>query len=1422
VVQQVLSDPANADGALKTHVDNFNNKVTVATYHTITSEAAAEWAIPAVVTSDATTVATANAAADTALAPAPVAGQVLALTTGVDTGASFTGGTGDDTFTATAVTAGKETITSGDSITGGEGTDTLSLTSAVAGTYGAGVIGTSIESLSVQATAATVVDASLMSSIADVYNVGSTTAGTLSVTGLAAIPNVHMNGSNSNTTVQFANANVNGGAADSTTVALASTGTQASTSVTLNGVETVNVATSGAASGKADSVVAGAIVNGNSVTIASDTLTTLAVTGTAGARLIADLAGATTTVTGTITSAGGADDISFNAGSTDVVSVDMGAGNDTVRLQSAPGLLTGSTTTGSQTIVGGEGTDTLVTGVAISKTTNTGISGFETLRATGSATVVIDSTKNDISTLIVDGTAGGTITGVEAGATIDLTTAGSVTLDKTTTGAISVNVGNTSLSGAQTSSVTAAGVTSATVTNLAIATDTTSARSAGVSGNALTTMTVTGSQPTTVTGGGTALTKIDASGVSKAVTFGATVATAGAELIGGAGGDTIAGAAGADTLTGGAGNDTLTGNAGIDVISGGDGVDLITGSAGADTLTGGAGIDTFVYTANTTTATPAVHVSSSAQSDTITDFVSGTDKLSFTGANAPVAFLGNFANIQTALAAQNNGDAIADRAAFVTGESTLYIFNNTNGTLNVDDTVIKLTGVTALASTDLQLGSQGAGAAITLSATAAVVNSTTSTNATASSTVKDDTITATVATATASTVDGGNGVDTLALSIPSTTGADDGALSANDLDTITNVEKITLANRAASVANGNVDYSITIPIEMADTNDTLTVVSSEDGLNANGSFATAGVTLTAAEFNAGARVLHYTGAGAQDVITGGTGNDTIIGGAGNDTLDAGADGSADSIDGGAGNDIVAVGAAVASTDTLVLKGGSGAADVLRTDVAAATYDFTGSTISGFETIEIDDGGANVAQVIALGTTEISGTTEIDFDAGGSADTLQLEGGTYDFSAVTVGFATAASVLDLNTVDNLAKTVTIDAADVTNAATITGETTAAIVTTLNINDTLDMDAYTNTNIDVVTIGGTSQTLTLAGDDSTASNYTTVTSTGTTNLLVYGVGGGAASVDLTNATVTGFTSVDVTNAATTNDLILDSASISGATTLIAAAGTDLRLGDGDYTNLTLTTADFDSIEIATAATSVTLDEGMIVGSSVVLLDDQAASADPAVALNMSAAGTLDLGAMLVGTTNGVDLTITGTTGNDTITAPDASAAGSAIVIVTGTGSDTVRLEDNAGNAFAANSGNFTGVLADAVSISDFNATTDQLAIATADLVSATSNAGGVAAGSLNMNNLGFAYLTGTTLNDFTNEAGVYSAIGNVTGGDGDVSFVAISNAANTQVGVYIIDAVGALTAGPVDGSDSVSLVAVVDISSGTFSATNLTVY
>ncbi|MDA8672766.1 hypothetical protein N9M46_06940, partial [Gammaproteobacteria bacterium] len=1417
-VIEFLANPANVDHAdLGDIAQSFQNRADAAEYFVVTKELGgstdAELAAAiASVTSDAATLTAANTAADaTASAEEVVAGQTFTLTTGVDTGSAFTGGAGDDTFLATAVAAGKETITSGDSLSGGEGTDTLALTSAVAGTYGNGVIGSSIEALRVTATAATVVDASLMTDVTDVYNVGSTAAGTLSVTGAAGIPNVHLNGSNSNTSVTFANANVNGGAADSTTVALASSGTVANTSVTLNGVETINVATSGSMSGKADSIVAGAIVAGTSVTIASDTLKTLSVTGDSGARLVADLVGATATVAGTITSGAAGDDISFNAAGTDLISVDMGAGNDTVRLQTAPGLLTGSTTVGAQTIVGGEGTDTLVTGVAISKTTNTGISGFETLQVTNGSTVVLDAAKNDISRLVVDGT-GATVTGVEAGATIDLTTAGSVTLDKTTTGAISVNVGNTSLSGTQTSSVSAAAVTSATINSLAIATDSTSARSVGVAGAALTEMTVTGSQPTTITGGGAALAKIDASAIANDVTFSATLKATGAELIGGAGNDTATGSTGADTLTGGAGNDALTGGAGNDVISGGEGVDTITGGTGKDTMTGGAGADTFVFSANGTASTPAVNVSTLSATDTITDFTSGTDKLSGTQA---VAFLGNFTNIQAALAANGATGVAALSAAYVTGEENLYVFEAAGSTLSADDLVINLAGVATLAEGDLMLGSQGTGNTTVLSATAATATNATVNLATKVTTTLDDTISATVGFAEDSTIDGGAGYDTLALTIPATTDSDDGTVNADDLDTITNVEKITLANRAASVANGNVDYDITLAAEMVDAGDTLTIVSSEDGVNADGSMAAPGVTLNAAEFVAGTS-LHYTGAGAVDSITGGAGNDTIIGGEGNDVLDSGAatsnDAAVDYIDGGAGNDTVTIHGSIASTQALTIKGGTGSADVLTlTSDNDDTFDVTGSTLSGFETINI--GGAAVDKAHVLNLDSLSGITTIDFDNDATADTLGLDDGTYDFSAITIstnGASSGGHTLDLAAQGSLAKTVTMDAADLANFATITGETTASIVTTLNVNDTDDLSAATITDVDVITIGtsaNTDQTLTLAAADFVAGNFTTVTGSGDDNLTV------ANTVDFTNTTISG---IDVLTAGSVgdNDVSLDAASISGDVTLIAHATANLKITEtGDYTNLTVTDNDFDSMIITDAQTVTITEKGLTNAAdgsieSLIAINSTGAT-DANLLINMS--GTvLDLATVTVGASNDVDTTITGTTGADIITLWDASTAGSATVVTGNGGGDIFRMENASGNAVVADG--FTAVLADAISITDFDANNDTLEFDISDVTNA--GVGSAASGAWDPGSYGLTLITGASLNDFTNETGFYAAVGNATASDGELGVIAIANTAGTQVGIYHVVVEDAETgAGLLDTNEEISLIAVIDITAGT---------
>jgi Ca2+-binding RTX toxin-like protein len=72
--------------------------------------------------------------------------------------------------------------------------------------------------------------------------------------------------------------------------------------------------------------------------------------------------------------------------------------------------------------------------------------------------------------------------------------------------------------------------------------------------------------------------------------------------------------AGAVNVTGNELDNEITGNAAANKLIGGDGADLLDGGAGSDVLTGGAGADMFV-------------LNSLVGTDTVTDFVSGTDHL---------------------------------------------------------------------------------------------------------------------------------------------------------------------------------------------------------------------------------------------------------------------------------------------------------------------------------------------------------------------------------------------------------------------------------------------------------------------------------------------------------------------------------------------------------------------------------------------------------------------------------------------------------------------------------------------------------------------------------------------------------------------------------------------------------------------------
>lgn len=87
------------------------------------------------------------------------------------------------------------------------------------------------------------------------------------------------------------------------------------------------------------------------------------------------------------------------------------------------------------------------------------------------------------------------------------------------------------------------------------------------------------------------------------------------------GNDTVNANGGDDQVWGGKGNDQLNGGNGADVLRGEVGNDKLSGGIGLDTLIGGTGSDEFIFT-----------ISGPTNRKTITDFVSGTDKLVFDNA----------------------------------------------------------------------------------------------------------------------------------------------------------------------------------------------------------------------------------------------------------------------------------------------------------------------------------------------------------------------------------------------------------------------------------------------------------------------------------------------------------------------------------------------------------------------------------------------------------------------------------------------------------------------------------------------------------------------------------------------------------------------------------------------------------------------
>lgn len=141
----------------------------------------------------------------------------------------------------------------------------------------------------------------------------------------------------------------------------------------------------------------------------------------------------------------------------------------------------------------------------------------------------------------------------------------------------------------------------------------------------------------------------------------------------------------AKSVVGSAGPDSLLGWDKADVISGGGGDDRIAGLGGADVLTGGAGNDRFVY------------LDPVEGDDTITDFVSGEDRIEVSGAG-----FGGGLSVGGAvtLIAGSNPVASGSGSAFLYDTDTGELFWNRNGA-GSPVLLATLTGAPVLAASDI-------------------------------------------------------------------------------------------------------------------------------------------------------------------------------------------------------------------------------------------------------------------------------------------------------------------------------------------------------------------------------------------------------------------------------------------------------------------------------------------------------------------------------------------------------------------------------------------------------------------------------------------------------------------------------------------------------------------------------------------------
>lgn len=568
-----------------------------------------------------------------------IGGQSFTLTKSVQ---ALTGTSGNDTFIA-GDDGGSAALNAGDSITGGGGTDTLKLFNAAAadntGSFTSAVI-SSVEN--VEATLSASAQTLNVSANADVKKVTLVNGFDGTVTLKAAQTAGLSGGIQTTAAATFAFSDVTGGAdtanLELNAADLVTTGGAAG--LTIAGVETLNINATG--------------VNLlGTTTLAATTKLVITGAGSVSSTLASTLA---KTIDGS--AATGDLVIDNSAAAAAIESIKTGTGDDTYTTNYANLTADDVIELGGGTVDSLRFADAATFNDATTQALLTKVTGVEQL-GTVNAPLTVDGDFVSQTSFYTDGAAGAfALTDVanNTGATFG---AGAI-LASTVGMKLGANTLNVNLAGSKTAAAdVTAGLTVTGSANINVD----SSGTDGVADNVLA-LTAADNQAVVVTG-------------SQNLTLTATAAVATT-------GFSIDGSAFTGKLT-------VTGTAAADIVKGGSGKDIISGGAGAavaDTLTGNGGADKFTIIAGATSTT----------FDTITDFLTKSDTIDFSGAvagsstnysEATVAV----ADFTAALAAANTAlDGAAVLYSVQQIGSDTYVFADDAATGSATE-VVKLTGV---------------------------------------------------------------------------------------------------------------------------------------------------------------------------------------------------------------------------------------------------------------------------------------------------------------------------------------------------------------------------------------------------------------------------------------------------------------------------------------------------------------------------------------------------------------------------------------------------------------------------------------------------------------------------------------------------------------------------------------------------------